>query len=410
MLALTNASVVDGMGGAPVAGSTVLVDGRKIARVGRSLSIPASAQVIDLRGRTLLPGLIDAHAHLGGRDRPPGLDNARNSFHYAPMRDYTLGSGVTTIRSCGDFLNDTLETRDMIERGELRGPRLVCSGKSFQRKDAHPSGTIWGNDPETCANAGAFPDTPEEARVLVQGLVAAGVDYIKIIVAESSIHVYPATIPPLADDVMEAIVDEAHRLGKWVNCHTDSPGNAIKLIGYGADEIDHLISTGLSQLPDEAEYDRLFELMVDKGTWFVPTIVIPRVYNHFVVERGAPATVDEYFIPHYRKAYAAGVRMGCGCDSGAPAVLWGPSMHAELKEYVYSLGMPPLEAIKCATHNNAIILGIEDKVGMVKEGMLADLLVVNNDPSVSVENLAAIALVLRDGAIVVDRLMSRAID
>jgi len=112
MLAFLNASVIDGTGSAPVAGATVLVDGKKIAAVGRNIAVPSHATVIDLQGRSLLPGLIESHAHLGGRDYPPGLDNAKNSYNYAPMRDYTLESGVTTIRSVGDFQTDTLTTRD----------------------------------------------------------------------------------------------------------------------------------------------------------------------------------------------------------------------------------------------------------------------------------------------------------
>jgi imidazolonepropionase-like amidohydrolase len=370
------------------------------------VTVPDDATVIDLNGKTLMPGLIESHAHLGGRDYPPGLDNAKNSFNYAPMRDYALASGVTTIRSCGDFMHDSLDTRDRIDQGFLRGPRLVCSGKQFQRRDAHPSRTIWGNDPETCENAGAYPETPEQARELVRELVAAGVDYIKIIVADSFLFIYPERIEPLADDVMEAIIDEAHKLGKWVMCHIDSAPDAIKLIGFGADEINHLISMGIAKLPDEASYDELFSLMVKKGTWFVPTITVVRTYNYIILDKGAPATIDEYFIPHYKKAYEAGVRMGCGCDSGAPAVLWGPSLHAELKEYVYNLGMPPLEAIKCATKNNAIILGIDDKVGTIEKGMLADILIVDGDPSKKIDDLDAVSMVLREGSIVVDNMLS----
>jgi imidazolonepropionase-like amidohydrolase len=409
MLALTNANLIDGTGAAPVAGTTVLVSGKKIAAVGHGASAPLApdgATVIDLRGKTLLPGLIESHAHLGGRDYPPGLDNAKNSFDYAPMRDYTLASGVTTIRSCGDFMQDSLDTRDKINQGLLRGPRLICSGKQFQKPDAHPSRTIWGNDPQTCENAGAYPETPEEARKLVRELVKAGVDYIKIIVADSFIFIYPERIEPLADDVLEAIIDEAHKSDIWVMCHIDSAPDAIKLIGYGADEINHLISMGIAELPDEAAYDELFKLMVDKGTWFVPTITVVRTYNHLILERGAPATIDDYFIPHYKKAYEAGVRMGCGCDSGAPAVLWGPSLHSELKEYVYNLGMPPLEAIKCATQNNAIILGIDDRLGTIKEGMLADILIVDEDPSENIDNLDAVSMVIREGSIVVDNMLS----
>jgi imidazolonepropionase-like amidohydrolase len=405
MLAFTNANVIDGTGASPAAGMTVLIDGKNIAAVGRDVAVPADARVIDLGGRTLLPGLMDAHAHVGGRDHPPGLDDAKKSYHYAPMRDYTLAHGVTTIRSCGDFLNDTLETRDMIAQGLLRGPRMVCSGKSFQKKDAHPSRTIWGNDPETCDNAGAFPDSPSHARELVRELAAAGVDYIKIIVADCMIFIYPERIPPLPDDVLEAIVDEAHKLGLWVMCHIDSAPDALKLIGYGADEINHLIAMGLPDLPPEEMYDELFALMVEKGTWFVPTITTPRTYNPLMVERQVPATID-YFIPHFKKAYEAGVKMGCGCDSGAPGVLWGPSLHAELREYVYNLGMTPLQAITCATHSNAVMMRLADKVGTIKEGLLADILVVNQDPSVKIDHVADIALVLKEGEIVVDHMLS----
>ena len=191
---------------------------------------------------------------------------------------------------------------------------------------------------------------------------------------------------PLADDVLEAIVDEGHKHGLWVMCHIDRASDAIKLVDYGADEIDHLIAVGLAELPDEATYDRLFQLMVDKGTWLTPTIILARTRDQIWPRRESPRPVDGYFLPHYRKAYEAGVRMGCGCDSGAPGVPWGPSLHWELREYVHGLGMSPLEAIRCATQNNATIFGIDHKVGTVKEGMLADILIVDGDPAKKIEN------------------------
>jgi imidazolonepropionase-like amidohydrolase len=300
MLAFVNANVIDGTGAAASPNLTVLVDGKKIAAVGMDIRVPEGATVIDLQGKALLPGLIESHAHLGGRDDPPGLDSAKRSFDYAPMRDYTLGAGVTTIRSCGDFMLDTLATRDKINAGLLRGPRMICSGKQFQRRDGHPAMTVWGDDPETCENAGCYPDTPEEARALVRELVEAGVDYIKIIVADSMVFIYPATLEPLADDILEAIVDEAHRLGAWVVTHVDNADQAVKMVNFGTDEIHHLISMGIPTLPDEAVYDELFRLMVEKGTWFVPTITIVRTWGHMMVERGVPVTLDDYFIPHFR--------------------------------------------------------------------------------------------------------------
>ena len=85
MLAFTNANLIDGTGSGAVTGATVLVDGKKIDAVGTDVTVPDGATVIDLKGKTLMPGLIESHAHLGGRDYPPGLDNAKNSFNYAPM-------------------------------------------------------------------------------------------------------------------------------------------------------------------------------------------------------------------------------------------------------------------------------------------------------------------------------------
>ncbi|HEY5529144.1 MAG TPA: hypothetical protein VIL51_06805 [Thermoleophilia bacterium] len=114
------------------------------------------------------------------------------------------------------------------------------------------------------------------------------VGYIKIIVAHSFTFIYPEKFAPLADDILEAIVDEAHKHGTWVTAHIDSGPDAIKMVGYGADEINHLIAMGLVEIPDESAYDELFQLMVDKETWFVPTIAIVRTYNHLIVERNAP--------------------------------------------------------------------------------------------------------------------------
>ena len=196
MLAFTDAHLIDGTGSAPVVGATVLVDGKTIAAAGRDVSVPDDATVIDLKGKTLLPGLMDNHAHFGDREDPPGLNNAKESFNYAPVRDATLASGMTTIRSCGDWLKDAIETRDMVEQGLLRGPRMICCGKQFGRRDAHPARTVWGNDPDTVENAGCYPETPEEARQCVRELAAAGVNYLKITVAGTGCQSTPGPWSP----------------------------------------------------------------------------------------------------------------------------------------------------------------------------------------------------------------------
>ena len=166
MLAFTDAHVIDGTGSAPITAATVLVNGKTIAAAGRDVPVPDGATVIDLKGKTLLPGLMDNHSHFGDREDRPGLNNATESFNYAPLRDATLASGITTIRSCGDWHTDVVETRDMIERGLLRGPRMFCCGRQFGKRDGHPATTVWRNDPDSVANAGFYPRNPQRGQAM----------------------------------------------------------------------------------------------------------------------------------------------------------------------------------------------------------------------------------------------------
>ncbi len=403
MLAFKNATLIDGTGAEPRKGMRVLLDGKKISAVGRYLLIPEKAEVIDLKGRVLMPGLIDAHSHLGDhpyKDRP-GIDSAEKSNNYAQMREMTLEAGVTTIRSCGDYMQDTALVRDKIKAGELKGPRMICSGKSFLRRDGHPATTVWASDPATVENCGAYPDTPKEARQMVDEAVDAGMDFIKIVVSDMHISYWPKHGENISGEIIEAIVDEAHRFDKVVACHVDNLDQAMLVLQCGADEIHHLSNMG-SPNYELRDYYPLFRAMCEKNIWLVPTVCAPRAFEGARIANGCLDSTLDYTLNVLRAAYEFGVPYGLGCDSGCPGVPWGRCVWEEMAEYVYNIGMTPLEAIRCATANNARLLGMENQIGVVHAGAYADLLILDKNPAEDIGNLDSVSLVLREGEIVTD--------
>lgn len=403
MLALINATLIDGTGAAPRKGVKVLLDGDRIKAVGRYLVIPEGTQIIDLKGKTLLPGLIDVHSHLGDhpyKDRP-GIDSAERSNFYAQMRELTLASGVTTIRSCGDYMQDTALLRDKTAAGELKGPRVVTSGKSFMRRDQHPATTVWAGDPPTVENCGAYPNDPEEARAMVREAKAAGMDFIKIVISNIHISHWPRLVEPLSDEIIRAIIDEAHKNGLTVACHVDNLEQAKLALESGSDEIHHLTNMG-SKHYELSEYHELFEKMCRHQIWLVPTITAPRAFEGARIARGCLDSPLDYQLNVLRRAYEFGVPFGLGCDSGCPGVPWGRCVWEEMAEYVYNIGMTPLEAIRCATSNNARLLGMENEIGVVHAGAIADLLILEKDPTQDIGNFDSVWMVFARGEIVTD--------
>ena len=403
MTAFINATVIDGTGAAPRRGMRVLLDGDRIKGVGRYLVLPEDCEIIDLKGKILMPGLIDVHSHLGDhpyKDRP-GIDSAERSNYYEQMRRLTLEAGVTTIRSCGDYMRDTALLRDKTAAGELKGPRVVTSGKSFMRRDSHPATTVWAGDPPTVENCGAYPNTPDQARAMVREAAEAGMDFIKIIISDIHISYWPKKSEPLSDEIIRAIIDEAHKNGLTTACHVDNLDQAKLAFDSGTDEIHHLTNMG-SKHYELGEYEPLFEAMCRKHVWLVPTITAPRAFEGVRIARGCLDSPLDYQLNVLRRAYEFGVPFGLGCDSGCPGVPWGKCVWDEMGEYVYNLGMTPLEAIRCATSNNARLLGMEDELGVIHAGALADILILEKDPTEDICHFDSVVLVLKDGKIVTD--------
>jgi len=407
MIAFVNATLIDGTGAAPRKLQQVLVDGKKIVAIGRHLALPDDAILYDLHGKVLMPGIIDSHAHFGNGYRV-GLAGPHETEEYKDMRNMCLAHGVTTIRSGADYMHQICGIRDRINEGKLRGPRFIVCGPHLMWAECHPSITAWGpmgGKNETRENCGVYPHSPQEARDCVKQVVDLGVDYVKIIISgENAFYDLGKGTPCIDDDIVEAIIDESHKLGKTVACHVETLEKAYMAAERGADELHHLVYTGTTPSKLE-EYFPLFRLMCRNKIWLCPTLALLHRFEARLLRKTTlpvPASdLNNVFrgIEVFRSAYEFGVPIVMGTDCGAPLAPWGPVAHFEMQAYVDDIGMSPLEAIRSSTQCAAQACGIDDIVGTVQAEKLADLIVLDQDPSVDIHNSTSVKLVLREGKV-----------
>ncbi|MFB8003712.1 amidohydrolase family protein [Nocardia sp. NPDC056000] len=396
--AYTHALLIDGTGTPALADATIVVTDGEITAAGTDVRVPADAKIVDLGGRTVLPGLIDAHVHLGGLGfgNTPAFGGRAETDDYAAARSGALRHGVTTERSLGDFLTDSLAVRDEIERGELIGPRLFTSGPSFQVEGGHPNGSVWFNDPVALREAARVPTTAEEARHAVHELADAGVDLIKIIISNNAIFGPPRPELKMPWDITAAIIDAAHARALRVVTHTETLADALQAVRAGSDDIEHLLMRAPEPL-DPSAFDELFELMAERGTYLVATMV---AHQHESTPETDARTL-RYGNHLIKRAYDRGVTLGVGSDAHS-AGMHGWALRNELIMMVHDQGIPAADALVAVTRTNAELLGYADTIGTVEAGKRADLLIIDGDPIADITALANIHQVLRDGVVVVD--------
>lgn len=400
MLALTHCTLIDGSGGPPIPDTDVLLDGDAILRVGHGLPLPPGAQALDLTGKFLLPGFIDAHTHLGSSadlKRPP-VAGRFVTYDYAQHREQALEWGVTTVRSAGDYMPDVLEVRDLAEQGALRSPRILAAGKVFQADGGHPGFSVYFGDPDILEHVCILVREDTDLEGEVAALARAGADWVKIFLSDDNKMKYPCTVPKLTIPQVERIVRAAHANGLPVMCHVDDATDLEQALTAGVDTIEHVINVATQ---DHTFAPALLERLADSDTWVAPTMVATKLHDGSIP--GAPPVW-----PALHKAVGqmiqAGVKLGVGCDSGIPFVPYGECVHMEM-ELLRDAGMSELQAIAAATGGNASMLKRAEQFGTVRPGLAADLVVLGSDPLQDIRNTRDIRLVLRAGQIVFDRLI-----
>ncbi len=380
-LVIKAARLIDGNGGPPMAPAVVIVRDNRIVAVGPALAIPAGAKVIDLPGTTLAPGLIDVHVHVDG----PMVDATGRigggalfeSFwdrfrHMAVRRRAAIEAGVTTFKSVGDVHTpSTLELRQQIDDGELEGPRLVLVGPILTAPGGHPVNNFPGGSDWVIENATRQLSDPNLARQEVARLAAAGVDGIKVVYSAGRF----GGVPKMRRDVLEAIVQEAHRRGLRVVAHIATAGEIQEAVEVGVDGVEHGTTDALS--------DALLQRMVTAGMVYVPTLAVEQ---------------RESWLPqlqaNLKRVADAGVPIALGTDTN------GAGVHREL-ELMVEAGLTPMQALMTATRNAARHLGHDQEFGTIEPGKLADLIAVSGNPLDDITATRRLRLVVKDGKVLV---------
>ncbi len=377
----------------------IVIRGEKIESVApfASALIPGGSSVVDLTHATVLPGLIDAHDHLTGNAtlhgfRALGVSVPRTTLYGATNALRTLNAGFTAVRNVGAPGYADVALRDVINDGDLPGPRLLVSGPALGITGGHCDSNLL--PAEFHHRSEGVADGPWAAREKVREVIKYGADLIKICATGGVLSKgdQPGTQQYTLEE-MRAIVDEAHRLGRKVAAHAHGTEGIKAAIEAGVDSVEH------ASLIDDAG----IELAKQHGTYLVMDI-----YNDdYILGQGAAAGMLPESIEKERKigrlqrenfarAQRAGVKMAFGTDGG----VYPHGDNARQFAYMVKFGMTPLEAIQAATINAADLLGWSDRVGAIEPGKFGDLIAVNGDPLSDVRVLEHVAFVMKGGQVV----------
>ena len=406
VLVLSNFTLIDGNGGAPVANSALIATDGRITWIGPAseLKAPAGAPVQDLTGKFVMPGLIDLHTHVSNSDVEM-QDPVRFFTREGVTRDLRLYAsyGTTTVASLGtDQKPLVYEMREEQRKGRPTVARIFTAGRGFTVKDGFP--TNKGNVPGIPYE----PSAPAEAAAQMEELAAEHPDVVKIWVDDRFGDFKKTPI-----EISKPIIDGAHKHGIKVIAHVFYLDDAKQLSAAGLDAFGHSVR-------DRAVDDELIQLMKKNGTWMIPTLY--REWATFMFEDPGPLLADPFFAraldsrqqevlksPAYHKALTgdkyfprypgvlknakenlkrladAGVRIGYGTDSGVLTRFEGFGEHMELQLMVEA-GMTPAQVITAATKSSAEFLGQQKDLGTLEQGKWADLLVLGANPLENIRN------------------------
>jgi imidazolonepropionase-like amidohydrolase len=378
----------------------VIVEGERIRSVTTDASsIPAGAEVIDLAKYTGLPGLIDVHTHMTMyTDETPGVPMLKQLTSNPPAVELflarkgamrTLEAGVTTVRDLGADQYLDIAMRDLINRGEMTGPRMfVCGYGLYITNTPYKPGL---NPP-----AGGVADGVPEVLRVVRQQIAAGVDVIKMY-ASTGTDDDVTGFETYNYEEIKAAADAAHQFGKKIAIHSYGPDGARDAVRAGTDSLEH--ATDMD--------DATIQEMAKRGTYYVPTID----HNRYYVDNGdkigyTPGYKEKLraFIPRNletaRRAFKVGVKFAMGSD--AIYTMFGENTR-ELGWFVKA-GMTPEQALETATTNAAALLGKENELGAVAPGFFADLVAVDGNPTSDINVvLNSVRWVMKGGAVVVNK-------
>ena len=388
--------------------SVVVVEEQRITAVTSQADAPAPSPndvIFELDGRSLMPGMVQCHYHVAYDNIGDLID--LDLKHPATMltliaaknAELLLRSGFTGAVGAGSLHNIDVTLKQAINRGLIQGPRFLACGRDIvttgDSVDFHPSWWKLQMD-----GLGRICDGPDEFRKAVRDEIKQGVDMIKLYPTGGHGLSWPSSVMTMTLDEMKAAADTAHERGKKIRGHIVSKRGILAGLDAHLDVIDH------ADLMD----DECIERLAAEGTFVAPSLYFP----YMVAEEkrrsgrsswGGAEEMERALEQSHRtlpKANAAGVKFVVGDDFGTAAMPHG-DYAKELAAYVKGAGVPAIEVIKWATHNGAELLGMKDELGTIENGKLADLLVVNGDPSADIavlQDRANLHVIMKGGKFV----------
>jgi imidazolonepropionase-like amidohydrolase len=384
---------------------SVIVEGNKIVDILAGYAKPSGTdKVIDLKNRTILPGLIDCHVHMEHETSPTRYQEtftynpADYAFQSVVFAERTLRAGFTTVRDLGGS-GVNISLRNAINKKLIRGPRIYTAGKSIATTGGHADPTNgYRNDlmgdpgPEAGVANG-----PDECRKAVRQRYKEGSDLIKITASGGVLSVAKSgENPQFTEEEIKAIVETARDYGFKIAAHC-----------HGAEAMKRAIRAGVNSIEHGTFMDEdVMQLMKQHGTYFVPTITAGKSVADSAKKPGYfPALVTPKALAigpkiqgTFAKAYKAGVKIAFGTDAGVYA-------HGKnWLEFVFmtEAGMPAMEAIQSATVSAAGLIGVADKIGSIEKGKFADIIAIDGDPIKDIQAMGRVTFVMKEGVVYVD--------
>jgi imidazolonepropionase-like amidohydrolase len=400
--ALNCGHLIDTVNGKVLGDSTIVIENGRVREVLNGMQAPAGARQIDLKTETCMPGLIDSHTHLTGQTSRTGYvdkfhwniaDYAIRSTVYARR---TLLAGFTTVRNLGDQANESAALRDAINAGIVPGPRIFTAGKAIGSTGGHADPTN-GYSQEIAKDLGpadGIINSPEDAVKAVREHYKRGDDLIKIMPSGGVLDEGASgDNSQMTLDEIRAVVATARDYGFAVAAHAHGAEAIRRAVIGGVDSIEH--GTYM-----DAEDMRL---MVEHGTWYVPTIIagdfaaqqakIPGYYPAQIAAKAA--AIGPLIQATAGRAYRAHVKIAFGTD----AAVYPHGQNAHEFELMVGAGMPPMFVIQAATVNAAQLLRHDKDLGSITAGKIADVVAVPGNPIDDISLMKRVSFVMKDGVV-----------
>lgn len=396
---LKGAAVIDGTGAPAIPDGAVLVEGDRITSVGPAsqVSPPQGAEVIDLQGKTILPGFMDVHVHLLGVEHFSLPDLLLTPVELSAIRCVPglrrmVEAGYTTIRDVGSSV--AVHLRNAVAEGTLPGPRILAARAIISQTGGHADVHSFPMDWVMAHAFFRLADGADECRKAVREQFREGADLIKICTTGGvlSERDHPHQSQYTLTEV-EAMVDEAHRLEMRVAAHAHGAEGVKTALRGGVDTIEHG-----TYVDDEG-----IDLLLERKVTLVPTLAIV----HKIVTEGKEMGVPDYAIDkakeaedfqlsNFQKAYKAGVPFAVGTDfAGGIGLRFGDNS-TEIERLVYA-GVPPLEALSAASLGGARAIGWEDRLGTLEAGKIADVIALDADPTGDITAVRKVSFIMQGG-------------